>query len=92
MSSRGLVEPEQEEYVCMLAPLVQLQQVQLLDAPRVNARVALSLQPLLPQLQSVRLLRCGELLPEGSDWQREQQALGGVMQLLRPGLVLEVDE
>jgi hypothetical protein len=88
---RGLVEPEQEEYACMLAPLMQLQRVQLCDASRVNARVALALQAMLPQLQRVELLRCGELLPEGSEWRQEVRALDRLKQLLRPGLVLEVD-
>jgi hypothetical protein len=70
---------------------MQLQRVQLCDASRVNARVALALQAMLPQLQRVELLRCGELLPEGSEWRQEVRALDRLKQLLRPGLVLEVD-
>jgi hypothetical protein len=86
--------PEQEEFLSMVSPLVTLQQLLLIDAPRLNARAALVAQSMLPQLQRITLRRCGKqlpLLPEGSGWQREGQALTRVKQLLRPGLVLGLE-
>jgi hypothetical protein len=87
----GQVHPEQEQYLSMVVPLgAKLQHLEVWDAPRLNARVALGLQSMLPQLQSVELRRCGGQLPLllGGSQQQEQQVLESVRQLLRPGLVL----
>jgi hypothetical protein len=74
----------------MLRPLGgTLQFFHVLSAPRVNARVVLVLQSLLPQLHVVWLQACGKqlpLMPAGSQAEQEQQALDSVKQLLRPGL------
>jgi hypothetical protein len=91
------VPPEQEQFLSMVAPLVQLRRLVFTHAPRLNARVAFALQSMLPQLQYVELQCCGKLLPvaAGGDAEQrqaeEQAALEGVQQLLRPGLVLVVD-
>jgi hypothetical protein len=88
------VHPEQEQFLAMMRPLggtLQLLGVQ--RAPRLNARVVLGMQPLLPRLQHISLSQCGAqmpLLPAGSGVVQQQQALDGVKQLLRPGLVLRV--
>jgi hypothetical protein len=85
-------QPEQEQFLSMVSPLVQLQRLVLEGAPRVNARVALVLQSLLPCLQHIKLQGCGELLlEESATWLQQQQALDCVTQLLRPGLEVEVD-
>jgi hypothetical protein len=56
---------EQENILLMLAPLVQLQHLEITSAPRVNARIALALQSMLPQLQCLMLGECGHLVPPG---------------------------
>jgi hypothetical protein len=85
-------QPEQEQFLSMVGALGgKLQGLEVRHAPRLNARVALVLQSLLPQLQRVVLNSCGAqlpLMPAGSTRQQVQQALDGVMQLLRPGLQL----
>jgi hypothetical protein len=63
--------------------------------------MALVLQYMLPQLRHIQLGSCGRLLlanmeggeagGEQQQEEEEQQALVAVQQLLRPGLVLEVD-
>jgi hypothetical protein len=90
---------EQEEFLFMVAPLMQLQRLELFDAPRLNARVVLVLQTMLPQLQYVELYDCGRLLPAAVGgmelWQqqeKERAALARVRRLLRPGLELLVQE
>jgi hypothetical protein len=83
--------PEQEDFLLMLAPLVQLRYVEVLQALRLNARVALVLQTMLPKLQKLKLLHCGGLLPlaaAGAGEQEEEEVLGKVKKLLRPGLLL----
>jgi hypothetical protein len=87
----------------MCSTLVQLQHVVLFHAPRVNARVALALQPVLPRLQLIQLVGCGKEVPltsAGSQQQQQrkpkqqqkqqQQALNKVKQRLRRGLTLAV--
>jgi hypothetical protein len=85
------VPQEQEDFLSMVAPLVQLQRLEVHSAPRVNARLALVLQPMLPQLKHLKLWACGVQLPlsAGSPQQQQQEeVLGKVRQLLRPGLLL----
>jgi hypothetical protein len=76
---------EQESILSMVAPLQQLQRVEVRHAPRVNARIALALQSLLPQLQFVDLWGCGRLLPgpiapvphdSSDDWSEDEQEEG----------------
>lgn len=89
---------EQEAYLSMLAPLGRLQSLVLMYAPRVDARVAVPLQYMLPQLQKLELKLGGTLLPDDEDeyedeeeqQQEEAEALNQVVQLLRPGLRLTV--
>jgi hypothetical protein len=88
-----LLPLEQEDLLSMLRPLVQLTSLHLMNAPRVNARIALPLQPMLPGLKSVRLDECGGDVPlaqrgQQQQWQAEQRLLAKVKQLLKPGLVL----
>jgi hypothetical protein len=84
-------QPEQEQFLSMLGPLVQLQRLEVWEAARLNARVALVLQSMLPQVQCVKLVRCGWLLPDAyTDHSQEQRALSSVRQLLRPGLEVDV--
>jgi hypothetical protein len=83
---------EQEHILSMVSPLTGLQRLWICDAPRVNARVALVLQSMLPQLQRVELINCGKLLhvdrgEEGSQAD-EGMLLQGVRQLLRADLQL----
>jgi hypothetical protein len=119
----------QEDFLAMLAPLVQLKQLGVQRAAWLNARNVVTLQYMLPQLQLVQLVGCGSLLPaaaggpaqqqeqqqegqqqhageeqepvqpekqaqqqqeQDANEEAEQQVLGKVMQLLRPGLCLEV--
>jgi hypothetical protein len=54
---------EQEYFLSMVSPLKQLRRLEVSHAPRVNARVAFALQPMLPQLQHGELHHCGALLP-----------------------------
>jgi hypothetical protein len=99
---RAPVPQEQEDFLSMVAPLVQLQRLEFQHAARLNARVAPLLQHMLPQLQLVRLVGCGTLLPsvagsataDGAEQQqqREEQALAKVQRLLRPGLEVVVVE
>jgi hypothetical protein len=84
---------EQEDFLAMLAPLVQLRRLEVDRALRLNARVALVLQHMLPQLQELTLGSCGHQLPlaaAAEHQQRQEQILGKVKQLLRPGLQLVV--
>jgi hypothetical protein len=82
----------------MVAPLVQLQRLEVRGAERLNARVVVTLQHMLPGLQWVKMYGCAKLLPSAAvggvageqQQQREAQALAKVQLLLRPGLVLEV--
>jgi hypothetical protein len=92
------LQAEQEDFLSMLAPLVQLRSLWILDADRVNGRIVVPLQYMLPRLQSVELLGCGRLLRvAGGDMQQEeveaaeQQATEKVKQLLRAGLHLELN-
>jgi hypothetical protein len=85
--------PEQEDFLAMLAPLVQLQNLVVSYAPRLNARVAVTLQHMLPQLRECDIFRCGKTLPVAAaedHQQGEEEILGKVKQLLRPGLQLRV--
>jgi hypothetical protein len=87
--------PEQEDFLAMLAPLVQLQRLKLYSAQRLNARVALVLQTMLPQLRRLTLWGCGsqaplEAAPAAAGHQGREQVLGKVKQLLRDGLELVV--
>lgn len=85
---------EQEAYLSMLAPLVGLRSLVLSCAPRLTARVAIPLQYILPQLQTIHLKAVDVLLPEDDDvdvlqhQQAEVEALRQVVQLLRHGLRL----
>jgi hypothetical protein len=92
-------EPEEEDYLSMLAPLVRLRSLYIERALRLNARAVVPLQYMLPQLQSVELQDCGRLLQvaQGGEQQEEQQqeqrmaeeeATEKVKQLLGPGLQL----
>jgi hypothetical protein len=96
---------EQEHILSMVGPLKQLQRLEVTNAPRVNARIALGLQLLLPQLQQLDLNDCGRLLPvaasssDSSDSeedelqaesQQEWRARQQVLQLLRAGLEVRV--
>jgi hypothetical protein len=89
-----VVHPEQEDFLSMLAPLARLRRLSVQYAQGLNARAAVPLQLLLPELQSVVLKICGILrrVAAGDQLQQEQeqQMLVKVKQLLRPGLVLEV--
>jgi hypothetical protein len=101
--SRVLVSPH-EDFLSMLAPMQQLQRLEVVSAPGLNARAVVPLQYMVPQLQWVRLRGCGKLVPVvvnrgfGQDQEVNQQQvaaeaaqlLESVRQLLRPGLVLEV--
>jgi hypothetical protein len=95
----------QEDFLLMLAPLVQLQYLKVYAARCLNARVVGWLQHMLPQLEHVKLSVCGRLLPwaaagnaqqQGQQQQQQQQeqeeerVLQQVKQLLCPGLQLEV--
>jgi hypothetical protein len=95
----GEVPLEQEAILCMVAPLKQLQRLEVLEAPRVNARVALVLQSMLPHLQQITLSDCGRLLPvaessgdDSSDSEDDEEsdqefrARQQVLQLLRADL------
>jgi hypothetical protein len=93
--------PEQEDFWSMLAPVVQLRSLCIVGAERVNSRMVVALQHMLPRLQSVELHGCGRLLQlAGGNMQQqgqqdpevaEEQATQKVKALLRPGLLLEVD-
>jgi hypothetical protein len=93
-------EPYQEDLLSMVAPLAQLQWLEVRNAPWVNARVALGLQSMLPQLQSLHLAECGKLSAAGQHQQQdeeeaeeeEQAVLLKVESLLRPGLQLRVTD
>jgi hypothetical protein len=90
----------------MVAPLVQLQRLVVGDADLLNARAVLVMQHMLPQLSYVKLRHCGLQLPLAAGRPRQQQhvpegagplqqedhVLAKVRQLLRPGLVLEMEE
>jgi hypothetical protein len=100
--SRALVS-QQEDFLAMLAPLVQLQRLEVVAAPGLNARAVVPLQHMLPQLQHVQLRGCDKLQPVvlsvfAEEVGQEQQAaeaaqlLAKVQRLLRPGLVLEVQD
>jgi hypothetical protein len=85
--------PEQEDFLAMLAPLVQLRRLEVEYAARLNARVAVPLQHMLPQLQVLTLQHCGRELPMAPAHyprERQEELLGKVRQLLRPGLQLVV--
>jgi hypothetical protein len=90
----GPLPAEQERLLSMVAPLVQLQRLEVCGAPRVSARVAVPLQYMLPQLEQIMLRRCGRLVPEGvhapgqqqQQDQQEAEALEQVKRLLRPGV------
>jgi hypothetical protein len=86
--------PEQEDFLAMLAPLVQLQRLHISHARRLNARAALVLQTMLPQLQQLTLESCGSRAPleaaAAAGHQGREQVLGKVKQLLRDGLELVV--
>jgi hypothetical protein len=80
----ALTLPEQEEFLSMLAPLVQLQRLQLSYVPRLDARTVLPLQYMLPALRLVTLMGCSRLLPvpgaapciqqqQQQQWQQHQQ-------------------
>jgi hypothetical protein len=87
------VLPEQEDFLAMLAPLVQLRHVEVCDAPRLTFRVALVLQHMLPQLQELTLCDCGKEVPLAAATDRRQgyeEVLGKVKLLLRPGLQLSM--
>jgi hypothetical protein len=101
--SRGELGPQQvapqlEAFASMLAPLVQLRSVSVEDAPGVNARVALLLQSMLPELRWVSLNYCGALTPgvqvdpenpffaSPEAEQAEEQLLLQVKKLLRHGV------
>jgi hypothetical protein len=91
----GPATPQQVDFMAMLAPLVQLQRLEVQDAPGLNATAACTLQFMLPQLQWLKLYLCGDLVPELAHGpevppEAEHQVLARVKQLLRPGLVLEV--
>jgi hypothetical protein len=84
---------EQEDLICMVGPLAQLQRLHVENASRLNARAVPLLQHVLPQLRCVQLVHCGSqapLLLPGSLQHEEQQACEKVKELLRPGLTLEV--
>jgi hypothetical protein len=88
-----MIAPEQEDFLAMLAPLVQLQCLEMLYAPRLNARVVLSLQHMLPRLKKVCLFKCGSQLPleaAAEHQQRQEEIMGKVKRLLRDGLQLVV--
>jgi len=78
--------PEQEDFLLMLQPLVQLRCLEVTGAPRLNARVALVLQPRLPRLQKLRLWFCGRQAPLAAagagQQQQEAEILGKVKELL----------
>jgi hypothetical protein len=85
--------PEQEHFLAMMAPLGQLRHLEVGHVPRLNARVALVLQHMLPQLSEVIMRVCGSqlpLAPASHSSEREEELLGDVKQLLRPGLQLVV--
>jgi hypothetical protein len=85
--------PEQEDFLLMLAPLVQLRCLEVSRAPRLNARVALVLQTMLPKLRKLILKDCGSQLPleaASAIQQGREEILGKVKELLRPGLQLVV--
>jgi hypothetical protein len=81
--------------------VVQLRSLCIVGAERVNSRMVVALQHMLPRLQSVELHGCGRLLQlAGGNMQQqgqqdpevaEEQATQKVKALLRPGLLLEVD-
>jgi hypothetical protein len=64
----------QEDFLSMVAPLVQLQRLVVCRMPWLNARVASWLQHMLPQLQLVQLIACGRLLPAAPAGQGQQAA------------------
>jgi hypothetical protein len=97
------IMPEQEDFLSMLATAKQLQRLQLCHAPRLNARVALALQWLLPQLQHLALSNCGAAMPlvvtdpqqqqqQQQTFQRTEEVLAKVKQQLRRSLVLAVGD
>jgi hypothetical protein len=91
LPQESLQPPEQEDFLSMVAPLKQLRRLSIRFAPRLNARAAVPLQLMLPQLQHLELWRCGEELPlaaEGAHRQQQEEILSKVKQLLRPGLQL----
>jgi hypothetical protein len=99
---RQVLPMEQEAILLMVAPLKQLQQLEVTNAPRVNARIALGLQSLLPQLQDIDLVECGRLLPaepssgydsddsDEEESEQETRARQQVLQLLRSDLKVMV--
>jgi hypothetical protein len=82
---------EQEEFLHMVAPLVRLQFLTIRAAARVDARIALVLQHMLPQLRHLSLFKAASLVPapdgDTLDWRADEQAaLHKVTRLLRPRL------
>jgi hypothetical protein len=59
---RREVPVAQEAVLCMVAPLKQLQRLEVTNAPRVDAHIALGLQHMLPRLRHIKLQDCGSLL------------------------------
>jgi hypothetical protein len=87
------VPAQQEDFLSMLAPVVNLQRLHVWHAPQLNARAVLVLQGMLPLLHEVELIGCGHLLTAAAGGplvspEAEQQVLAKVKQLLRPGLEL----
>jgi hypothetical protein len=95
-------EYTKDEYVSMLAPLVQLRSLELYNAGQLSAEAAVQLQHMLPKLQHMSMSHCGSLvrqpviecgmrelqaLPEHG---AEMQAFQQVKQQLRPDLRLRV--
>jgi hypothetical protein len=64
---------EQEDVMSMLAPLMQLQHLELERAHGLKASVVVTLQHMLPQLQFMQLSDCGRLLPDPSCAHQQQQ-------------------
>jgi hypothetical protein len=100
------VVPRQEDFLFMVAPLVQLEVLNVVNTSWVNPQVALPLQYMLPQLQCILLTGCGQLTimdaAAGAGGMGQQQevlealaeeeseALWKVERLLRPSLELYV--
>jgi hypothetical protein len=77
----------QEGLTSLLMALEQLQCLEVWDAPMFTVRTVGQVRGRLPQLQQVRLLRCGRLLLRtAADREREEEMVGIVQQMLR-GLV-----
>jgi hypothetical protein len=92
-----LAQPQMEDHLLMLAPLLQLQRLVMWFVKGWTPRDVLVLQHMLPQLQHVELSSCGKLVPVADgdpeaqqQMQGEEQVLAKVQRLLRPGLHLEV--